>query len=127
MKKSLVSLLSAVAVLALMPLAMRAADNADSPKSGSAITVTGEILDMACYIDHGAQGSGHEACARKCITNGLPVGIKTADGQTYLLIGEHMPANDVLAEHAAKTITVHGKFVERDGFKMIENIEIENP
>lgn len=88
------------------------------------VTVTGEVLDMACYLDHGAQGQDHKACATKCISSGLPVGIKTADGQTYLLIGEHKPMNDELAQYAAQTITVHGKLVTRDGFQMIENAQI---
>lgn len=88
------------------------------------VTVTGEVLDMACYLDHGAHGEGHAACAQKCIASGLPVGIKTADGKTYLLIGEHKPLNDVLAPLAAKTVTVKGKLVTRDGISMIENAEI---
>jgi hypothetical protein len=111
---------AAVVLLTLAPFSLRAADTAH----GGEITVTGEVLDMACYLDHGAQGAKHAACAQKCISNGLPVGIKTADGTTYLLIGDHMPANSDLAQYAAKTITVHGKYVERDGIKLIENIEI---
>jgi hypothetical protein len=35
-----------------------------------------------------------------------------------------MPANDELAKHAAETITVKGKLVERDGINLLENIEI---
>ena len=88
------------------------------------VTVTGEVLDMACYLDHGAHGEKHAGCAQKCISSGLPVGLKGSDGKTYLLIGEHMPANEELAKHAAQTITVHGKLVERDGINLLENIEI---
>lgn len=88
------------------------------------VTVTGEVLDMACYLDHGAHGAKHADCAKTCISNGLPVGLKTADGKTYLLIGDHMPANSELAKHAAETITVKGKLVERDGINLLENIEI---
>jgi hypothetical protein len=111
---------AAAVLLAFAPCSLRAADTAN----GGEITVTGEVLDMACYLDHGAHGAKHADCAKKCITNGLPVGIKTADGTTYLLIGDHMPANSELAQYAAKTITVHGKYVERDGIKLIENIDI---
>ena len=46
------------------------------------------------------------------------------DGKTYLLIGEHKPINSELVSLAAKTITVKGKLVSRDGFNMIENAEI---
>ncbi|NUM52569.1 MAG: hypothetical protein HUU46_02890 [Candidatus Hydrogenedentes bacterium] len=91
---------------------------------GTDVTVTGEILDMACYIDHGAMGADHADCAKTCIESGLPVGIKGDDGKTYLLIGEHKPINKSLIAHAGKTITVRGKAVSRDGFNMIENTEI---
>ena len=63
-------------------------------------------------------------CAKTCIKMGLPVGIKADDGKTYLLIGEHKPINSELVSLAAKTITVKGKLVSRDGFNMIENAEI---
>src|SRR2546430_10961161 len=88
---------------------------------GQEVSVTGEVIDMSCYIDHGATGEKHAGCAKKCIGSGLPVGIKTNDGKTYLLIADHKPANAELADHAAKTITVKGKAVSRDGINMIEN------
>jgi hypothetical protein len=129
----LLALLAAGAAFAILPLAVHAADipmsgdsmgHMDMPKSGSDITVTGEVLDMACYLDHGAHGEGHASCAEKCISSGLPVGLKSANGTVYLLIGQHMPANKELAPYAAKTITVKGKFVSRDGMNLLENIEI---
>jgi type 1 fimbria pilin len=88
------------------------------------VTVKGEVLDMACYLDHGAHGDKHAQCATTCIESGLPVGIKGADGKTYLIIGDHKPMNKELAEHAAKTITVKGKLVSRDGINMIANAQI---
>jgi len=90
----------------------------------SAVTVTGEVLDMACYLDHGAHGEKHAGCAKTCIESGLPVGIKSNDGKVYLVIGEHKPLNKELADHAAKTITIKGKLVTRDGISMIANAEI---
>jgi hypothetical protein len=87
-------------------------------------TVKGEVVDLMCYLDHGAKGAKHASCAETCIKSGGPVGILTADHQLYLIIGEHKPMNNELAPLAAKTITVKGKVVERDGMKMIENAEI---
>ncbi len=89
------------------------------------VTVKGEVLDMACYLDHNATGEKHADCAKKCINSGLPVGIKADDGKTYLLIGEHKPLNSELAQYAAKVITVKGKLSSRDGINMIENAEIQ--
>jgi hypothetical protein len=97
----------------------------DGLASGETKKITGEVVDMACYIDHNATGEKHADCAKKCITSGLPVGLKADDGKTYLLIGEHKPLNDELAQYAAKKITVEGKVTSRDGIYMIENAVIQ--
>ncbi len=86
-------------------------------------TVTGEIVDMMCYVDHNAMGDKHSGCAAKCIKGGGPVGI-VSDGKAYLIVGDHKPMNDQLAEYAGKTITVKGKMAERGGVAMLENAEI---
>jgi hypothetical protein len=99
-------------------------DHEGHAATSATATITGEVLDMACYIDHGAAGAKHAECAKTCIESGLPVGIKATDGKIYLLIGEHKPMNKELAAYAAKTITVRGKIASRDGLNMIENAEI---
>jgi hypothetical protein len=93
--------------------------------AGETQKITGEVVDMACYVDHNATGAKHTDCAKKCIASGLPVGLKTDDGKTYLLIGEHVPMNKELAEYAAKKITVEGKVTSRDGINLIENAVIQ--
>jgi len=115
--------ITAAALLAAIP-AVAHEGHDDGKGESKEVTVTGEVVDMACYIDHGATGEKHAECAKKCIASGLPVGLKTADGKTYLLIGEHKPMNSELVEYAAKKITVRGKLTTRDGFSMIENAEI---
>ena len=115
------------AIIGVFTIAISAAlahEGHDAAEEAKEVTVTGEVLDMACYIDHGATGEKHADCAKTCIESGLPVGIKGKDGKTYLLIGEHKPINKELAEHAVKTITVKGKLATRDGINMIENAEI---
>jgi hypothetical protein len=118
----LVSLAAVVAAVAMFGVAQ--ADEHKHGDDGGLVTVKGEVLDMGCYLDHGAKGEKHAACAKTCIESGLPVGIKGNDGKTYLLIGDHKPLNKELAEYAGKTITVKGKHVERDGIHMIANAEI---
>ena len=111
-------------LVAIIGAGVIAVGNVRAEEAGTTVTVTGEVVDMACYLDHGAQGEKHADCAKMCIESGLPVGIKDKSGKTYLLIGEHKPLNKELAPFAAKTITVKGKLVERDGFRMIANAEI---
>ena len=90
----------------------------------SEVTVKGEVLDLACYADHGASGEKHEKCAKKCISSGLPVGIKGEDGKVYIVIGDHKPMNSELAEHAGKVVTLKGKAVSKDGVNLLANAEL---
>ena len=114
-----------VAVVGAGLIAARCVRAADDQAVANQVTVKGEVLDIACYIDHGAHGEKHAQCAATCIESGLPVGIKGEDGKTYLLIGEHKPLNKTLAQYAGKTITVKGKLATRDGINMISNAEIQ--
>lgn len=88
------------------------------------VTITGEVVDLVCYTDSGASGPGHADCAKVCITSGLPVGLKAQDGKTYVVVGDHKPLNSELAPYAARTITMKGKVVSRDGINLLENAEI---
>ena len=120
--------IAAAAVFAASPLlAHEGHEHGDKEDlaAGETKKITGEVVDMACYIDHNATGDKHADCAKKCITSGLPVGLKADDGKTYLLIGEHKPLNSELAQYAAKKITVEGKVASRDGIYMIENAVIQ--
>jgi hypothetical protein len=86
--------------------------------------VTGEVVDMMCYVDHNAVGEKHgQSCGAKCIKNGGPVGI-VSDGKAYLVVGEHKPMNDQLAEYCGKTVTLKGKMAERGGIALIEYSEV---
>ncbi len=92
--------------------------------AGAEKTVTGEIVDMMCYVDHNAIGEEHgKSCGAKCIKNGGPVGI-VENGKAYLVVGEHKPMNDQLAEYCGKTVTLKGKAADRGGIAMLENAEI---
>jgi hypothetical protein len=93
--------------------------------TGKTQTIKGEVVDLMCYLDHGAKGEKHKGCASKCIQSGGPVGLLTADDQVYLVIGDHKPINDQLADKAAQTVTLTGKVVERNGMKMIENAQLQ--
>lgn len=98
----------AAAWLALGALPLHAAD-----------TVTGEVVDMACYIPHPDTGRGnsHRKCAETCVKKGLPMGLLTADKQLYLLLENHDNPKpyDELKQKAAQTVTVEGNKVAQGG------------
>ncbi len=101
-------------------------------KNGKAVTVTGEVVDLSCYIQLGKRGEGHKACGTKCVTNGAPVGIVTKENKVYMLVAEqHHPRRDgqlgFAKEYAGKmatTITVSGMLSEYGG---IPTIFVEAP
>ena len=112
-----------IVALTVSPLAI-AQEHEHGDDTAASKEVTGEVVDMMCYVDHNAVGEKHgQSCGAKCIKSGGPVGI-LSDGKAYLVVGEHKPINDQLAEYCGKNITVKGKMAERGGIAMIENAEI---
>ena len=95
----------------------------DKLAAASEKTVTGEIIDLMCYADHNSTGPKHAECAATCIKGGGPVAI-LSDGKAYLVVGNHKPMNDELAEYAGKTITLTGKLATNGGIPVLENAEI---
>jgi len=87
-----------------------------------AMTVTGEIVDMGCYLGHGAKGPDHASCATKCIAGGMPMGLLTADNKLYLMTMSHEDAEpfNKAKEMAAKMVEITGPVHERDGMLSIE-------
>ena len=111
------------AALAIAPMAL-AQEHEHGADAAAGKEVTGEVVDMMCYVDHSAMGEKHgQSCGSTCIKSGGPVGI-VSNGKAYLVVGEHKPMNDQLAEFCGKTITLKGKMAERGGIAMIENAEI---
>ena len=91
--------------------------------TGKAATVTGEVVDVSCYLQLGKRGEAHIACGTKCITNGQPIGIVDKADQLYLLFAEeHHPRRDgqVSLKDAflpllAKQVTVSGMMTNLKG------------
>jgi hypothetical protein len=84
-------------------------------------TIKGEVVDLWCYMDHGAHGEKHKACAVACARLGNPIGIVDAEGNVYVTVGSqlHQPDRDRLIEKMAQQVTVTGTVVSRGGMKML--------
>jgi len=94
---------------------------------GKVTTVTGEVVDVSCYLQLGKRGEAHIACGTKCIQNGQPIGIVDDKGALYLLIAEeHHPRRDgevdlktVFLPQLAKTVTVTGMATQGGGYNAL--------
>jgi hypothetical protein len=96
--------------------------HAKKPADGK---LTGEVVDITCYLDHESKGEKHASCAQKCIEKGLPVGI-VADGKLYaVIVSSHETPNAKLAPYAGQLVTISGKVLERDGLRAIDMEDVQ--
>lgn len=122
MKRVLVVLgLALVLALSLFALA-QAETKAAAKAEPKTMTVTGEIVDLGCYMGHGAKGESHRECALKCAAMGMPIGVLTGKGQLYLLTINHddaAPFNQC-KDWAGTEVSVTGPVMMKSGMKAIE-------
>jgi len=92
----------------------RAAESAD-------VTLTGEILDLACYVGHGAKGPEHASCAAKCAEMGQPIGLAGSDGKVYVLVADHADAAPFTKAKsmAGKKVEIKGEVASKDGINAL--------
>ncbi|MGH7730531.1 MAG: hypothetical protein ACRENJ_04695 [Candidatus Eiseniibacteriota bacterium] len=96
-------------------------------ESGKVATVTGEVVDVSCYLQLGKRGEAHIACGSKCIANGQPIGLVDGENQLYIVMAEeHHPRRDgqvelktVLGPRLAKTVTLTGMMTEMKGYRAL--------
>jgi hypothetical protein len=97
------------------------------PVKGEPIAVTGEVIDLSCYLQVGKHGDKHRDCGQKCARNGQPLGLLAQDGTVYMLIDEeHDPRRDGLTtlrkeliDQMAYVVQVHGTLTDVEGQKAI--------
>ena len=90
-------------------------------------TITGEVVDVSCFLQLGKRGEAHVSCGQKCIRNGQPIGILTDEGQLYLVMPEeHHPRRDGqvslkdrFAELMAKRVQVSGMVTKYKDYRAI--------
>lgn len=122
MKRNFLKQISGFALLSIILVSLQSFVFNDDPK-----TVTGEVLDMKCYMASGAHGDDHKECAATCIEGGAPMGILTEDGTVYLLIkdSKKSDAYDEVAKHAGEKVTLTGTVSEKGGVQALIVSEVK--
>jgi len=114
-----------LALVAMMGLTAMAAADETKKEAAKPVTMTGEVIDLYCYMGHQSAGAEHAKCANACIKKGIPVGFLTADGTMYVIVGkDHGPVNAMVADFAGRKSTVTGVVMENNGLKAIELVSI---
>jgi hypothetical protein len=86
------------------------------PQPGKPITVSGEIIDLSCYLQVGKHGEKHKSCGVKCLQNNQPIGLLAKNGTVYLLMEEeHDPRRDGQANIRQAAIDNFAKIIEVSG------------
>src|SRR5258706_4783143 len=101
------------AVAIALPYGAHAAEKpaAAAAPAAKEMTVTGEVVDAACYIIHAGSGPGHKACATDCAHKGVPLAILNDSDSTFYFPSD---GNVKLMDMIAERVTVTGKVTHHD-------------
>jgi predicted lipoprotein with Yx(FWY)xxD motif len=120
MLKRTLATTAVLALLALTPLTLAA--QAHETTAGNEMTITGQVVDLNCYVTNSASGPGHKACAEQCAKAGVPLGILASDGTIYVPVSSKAgdPQNPKLAAFAEGKVKVTGVHRMSHGLHTIE-------
>jgi len=125
--KRISTIVAVVAVLSWSAAAIAHEGHHMPGEKAVAKTVTGEVVDMGCWLGHAARGKDHISCATKCLNQGMPVGLLTGNGTLYLVTLDHDNADpyNSLKDMAGKNVSITGELLSRSGVKAIEASKVQ--
>ncbi len=94
---------------------------------GTIMTVTGELVEVSCFLQLGKRGEKHIPCGSDCLKNGQPFAVLTAENHLYLVLAEeHDPRRygkadlrEALVPLLAKQVSVTGMHTMSHGYHAI--------
>ncbi len=101
----------------------------EKAEAGVKATITGEIVDMACYLGGEEHGPKHAKCAGMCVTGGAPMGLLTKDGDLYLVVADHLDEKpyEQAKKLAGGDATLTGKVTKKGGVQALIVGKTEKP
>jgi len=94
---------------------------------GKKMTITGRVVDPACYIHMGLKGESHKQCATACAKAGQAFGILDEKAGVLYQVLEGAIATDpnkLLWGHEEEIVTVRGIVFHKDGMHAIVAQEV---
>jgi hypothetical protein len=118
MKKAVLAL-AVAGLLGMGGGSARSAESAD-------VTLTGEVVDLHCYLTRGASGTEHAGCGNACLARGVTAGFLADDGRVFVLLGGRpFAVKDQIAGLAGEKVTLTGTPVERGGVRALQLKTVE--
>jgi hypothetical protein len=99
-----------------------------SKQKAKEVSLTGEVVDVSCYLHSGARGEGHKDCAVACAKAGGPLGILTKDDKLYVSVlpDDHSAGpNQKLLDYVAENVTVKGMVRSKGGVNAVMITDVE--
>src|SRR6267142_3384010 len=98
----------------------KAPEGAGPRVAGKTMTIVGEVMDPACFLEAGAKsiGPGHYQCAIDCARSGQTLAIYDRDQDRIYFIAGELPGknpNDPLMPYIHKKVDVSGTVYHRSG------------
>ena len=112
---------SSLMAIVVFSLLIEAASPLRAQPKGDRATITGEVVDLWCYLEGGDRGAAKKACAMACAKAGNPIGLVDAKGNVYVTAGlkDHEPGRGLLLDKMSQEVTVTGIVVKNGGVQMI--------
>jgi hypothetical protein len=115
-----------IALCLLLVSSLAFAHEGHHASSAKAVRLTGEVVDITCFVDHGGAGEKHAACAQKCLAAGNPVGLLVGDTLYLVVMSSHEPPSARLAAHAGKRVQVTGRATTKNGLHVLDLETVED-
>ncbi len=125
--KALLIVLAVVVCLAGLSVGIVLAHEGHSNGAAKTSEITGELVDMGCYVGHTAKGEKHSECATKCIAGGMPMGLLSGNGRLFLLTMDHAnpDAYNKAKKMAGKRVKISGPVHEKSGISTMDVMTAE--
>lgn len=118
---------TAILVLGGGTAALAWQDHGHEHHAGKTVQITGQVVDVACFVGHDSSGAKHEKCAEACARAGNPLAIYDESAKAlYLSVStDHKNPNTKLMSFIEKKVTVKGTLLEKGGLKglAIESVQ----
>jgi hypothetical protein len=114
-------------------IALAAASGPGSAATPERVQVTGEIVDTWCYLTeimYPVEGTAHHQCAVWCAVGGIPVSIRSDDGEVYMVLkvdeDDTSVADPKVVKIQTHQVTVDGDLYQRDGVNYLVVTQVED-
>ncbi|MEL7428378.1 MAG: hypothetical protein AAFN43_00125 [Pseudomonadota bacterium] len=114
-----------LAAALLLPFGLLITAPAQATAPAKAVEIKGEVIDTWCFFsgvmggEDAVVGSAHHTCALWCAAGGIPVGVRTDEGDVYMILKyegqDVLERNDTVMEVQSDIITARGMHYVRDG------------